>query len=230
MIEFILINDSKEEKRHNKELIEKEMMNYDYEYQVVEEETKHSTFKVYIIDDSTRKRDAIKQIKEIRKKDWVSMILITTIERNIADILSLHCMPVDIILKDREYDKYLIRGIRNSIHNLHERPNQLRFEYKKSIYHIPLDNIVYIEKCKEEKNCTIHTEKENYYITRSIHQLEEELKENFVKVNRSQLVHRDAILQFNRKDNKITLNKLEIQIEVSRERKKEIIDFLRNVE
>lgn len=227
MIEFII----KEEKAYTKvveKIIEQVMMKTDDEYEISEEMSKDTQYKIYIFEYN---KESKKIIQEIRKRDWASMIIVTTdTEKKVRDIITLRIMPVDIIIKDRDYEKYLCYAISNSLRNIKERKDILSFEYKNVVYNIPMHTILYIEKAKEENKCLIHTNEKDYLIQGNIAEIAKKTSYKYIKCSRSHLINIEQVISYNKKENIITFANKEIFQNVSRNFKKEIISHLRKVE
>lgn len=227
MIEFILLTT---EDKKIKTIIEKVLIQKDYEYSINNKikDLSNNKFMIYIIE-TTKENE--KKIMDIRKKDWSSMIIvITDNKRKIKELLEKRLLLVDIILKDQEFEKYLTRAIKISINNYEQRPNTLKYEYKKVYYQIPYNKIKIIEKCKEDKKCRIITEEKEYYIPYHLKEIEKLLPKDFIKVNRSTLINKNEILFYNSKENKIIFLDETEYYEISRGQKKEVINQLRKVE
>lgn len=228
MIEFRI--EEEEDYIRVKNIIQKVMMKEDYEYRIKEEKEKISdTYKIYILNIENEKNK--NRIERIRAKDWASMIIVTTKKKELVpDLLKRGWLLVDVILKEKEYEYLLERAIRISIQNYKQRPNMLKYEYKNSLYNIPIREIKYIEKRKEEKKCRIVTTNGEYEIAKSIMELEQELKQRMIKTSRSCLINKDQILSYHKRENKITFQDKTTYTNISRNQKKEIIDSLRKVE
>ena len=206
MIEFRI--EEEEDYIRVKNIIQKVMMKEDYEYRIKEEKEKISdTYKIYILNIVTTKKKEL--VPDLLKRGW---------------------LLVDVILKEKEYEYLLERAIRISIQNYKQRPNMLKYEYKNSLYNIPIREIKYIEKRKEEKKCRIVTTNGEYDIAKSIMELEQELKQKMIKASRSCLINKDQILSYHKRENKITFQDKTTYTNISRNQKKEIIDSLRKVE
>lgn len=234
MIEFIIADSNKEFREKNKRMIENILMNKDYKYKITIEDDcknrnqKKDSFRVYVLEENKKNE---KWIDTIREKDWSSMIIVTTDNPSrIKEIIEKRWMLIDIIIKDKEYEKYFKRAIKISLNNYEERPNTLKYEYKNTYYNIPISKIKYIEKCKEDKRCRIETIDETYYISRNLSNLEKELPDSFIKSNRSCFINIKNVLSYNNKQNIITFMDGSTYLEVSRSSKKELINKLRKVE
>ncbi len=227
MIEFIIYEENKEYLEMTKSVIDKVMMNYDYDYNVVNYNSlqefdstipRSSKFKVYIL-----------EIRE-KQEDWQSMIILTSkTEDYKLNILEQRLMILDYLLKNSSYEKQLEKDLELSLKNYDTRPNTLKYNYKNVWYNIPLSKIIYIEKEPDSKRCIINTETATYYAAGNLCKLSEKLDKRFLKCNRSYIINLEQVEEYNTKENIITFgNKSTLNI-ISRTKRKEIIDYLRKI-
>lgn len=228
MIEFIIIENNKEYIEKYKRIITKQMLNNDYEYKISINIEKYDTdnFKVYII---SYTNDEI--IEKVRYNNWSSMLIITLDnETNICHIVNNRWMPIDIILKTYDFDKYFTRAINISLNNFLNRPNTLKYTYKNVFYNIPINEILWIQKEKEEKRCLIKTTANTYLTNESISCISNKIGNGFTKCNRSMLINNKQVREYNIKKNIIVFNNGDTYQDISRNCKKDIINYLRRVE
>lgn len=79
----------------------------------------------------------------------------------------------------------------------------------------------------KNKRSVIKTETSEYYIPLTLPKIEKILNENFIKCSRSYIININKMREYNTKDNIITLNGNLKIYEISRQKKKEIINLMR---
>ena len=152
MIDFIILEEQEFEKEKYKIIIEKTMMNYDINYNIkpfqVSDLENNKSFKVYLIEINSKK-DNIEIIEKIREEqdDWQSMIItLSNTSEYKRLILEKRLLIVDYIEKISNWDKRLMSALQICLKNFDQRPNSLKYCYKKIIYNIDYCKILYIEK------------------------------------------------------------------------------------
>ena len=238
MIDFIILEKDSFYLEKYKKMIDNVMMNYDLDYHFKiedinkKEKLNRNTFKVYIID-ITKSTEAIKYIKGIREEldDWQSLIIAfyTSLkEKQLLENQKLFIL--DYIERQKKFDIQLKRDLQICLKNYDQRPNSLKYCYKRIYYNIEYWKILYIEKEQDEKKCRIHTIEKDYYIQGCLNKLEERLDKRFLKCNRSFIVNLEQISCYDSKNNKIIFHNKEQIDAISRDRKKNIINYLRGIE
>lgn len=228
MIEFVILGQDKNLYSRIKIIIEKELMNYDYNYIISEKESSNK-YKIYIVEYINNK----KTLEKIRydNNDWSSMIIILSDDTKIPYIEKLKLMPIDIIdKKNKQLDDLLLRSIRIGLRNYDTRPKTIKYKYKTTYYNIDLKDIMYIEKEKDNKRVIIKTKEKEYLYPSTLTKIEELLDNRFIKCSRSYIINREQMQQYNTKDNIIIMKSGEQVNEISRNKKKDIINYLRNVD
>lgn len=241
MIEFIICEDEKEFVNIYKDIIEKAMMNYDieYKYNVFEgynkkwkKITTSGNFKIYILDLKTKEGSGLDAARYIREEldDWQSMIIIVTAYPEYKyEALGKRLMLVDFVSKLDSLSLRLSQAIQISMKNYDKRPNSLKYSYKKIVYNIDYQKIIYIEKEQDNKRCIIKTLEKDYYIQGNLNQIEKLLDKRFVKCNRSYIINIEQVESYNKKDNILTFKNGFQVYAVSRNKKKEILDYVRGI-
>lgn len=228
MIEFVILGQDKNLYSRIKIIIEKELMNYDYNYIISEKESSNK-YKIYIVEYINNK----KTLEKIRydNNDWSSMIIILSDDTKIPYVEKLKLMPIDIIdKKNKQLDDLLLRSIRIGLRNYDTRPKTIKYKYKTTYYNIDLKDIMYIEKEKDNKRVIIKTKEKEYLYPSTLTKIEELLDNRFIKCSRSYIINREQMQQYNTKDNIIIMKSGEQVNEISRNKKKDIINYLRNVD
>lgn len=228
MIEFVILEQNKNLYNKIKLILEKELMNYDYNYIISEKET-NNKFKIYIID-YTKKDKLLERIR-YENNDWSSMIIIISESKLISSIEKQKVMPVDIIDKENTmFEDMLLRSIKIALRNYDTRPKTIKYKYKTTYYNIDLKDIIYIEKEKESKRVIIKTKEEDYYYSSSLTEIEKILDNRFIKCSRSYIINKEQVKLYNTKENIIVLKSGDTVKEISRNKKKDLINYLRNVD
>lgn len=239
MIEFIVYDENKEYKEITTNLIEKKMMNYDYDYKItcydsykecVKSIQKSSNFKIYILDIKSRIESGLSIAKNIREKksDWQSMIILTSESQDYKLMaFDQRLMILDYLLKNNSYENNLSQTLDLALKNYDSRPNTIKFSYKNTWYNISLADIIYIEKEQDSKRCLIKTTKDAYYITGNLCKLEKRLDKRFLKCNRSYIINLEQMEEYNTKDNIIVFSNHETLNIISRPKRKEIVNYFR---
>lgn len=241
MIEFIICEDENELSVLYKDIIDKIMMNYDIDYQLNiydgynkdwKKKTTNDSFKVYILDLKTKEGTGLDAARYIREEldDWQSMIIIVTAYPEYKyEALGKRLMLVDFVSKLDNLNKRLEQAIKISLKNFDKRPNTLKYEYKKVLYSIEYQNIIYIEKEQDNKRCIIKTVKRDYYIQGNLNGVEKLLDYRFLKCSRSYIINLEQIQSYNPKSNILTFKDGTELYAVSRSKKKEIIKYVRGL-
>ena len=236
MIEFIIID---KEYKNTKEILENKLMQYDYKYKVKQfdnykkVELNTNTYKIYIIDYSNYNDFTLSIMKKIRYslKDWKSMIVVTTNNIKLKSIiLEQELMIISIIEKNKQFKDRLIENIEKALINYEKHPKTLKYIYKNINYNLNLKDIIYIEKEKDNKRCLIKTKTDIFPIQGNLSNLMTKLDKRYIKCSRSYIINAEQMLYYNKKDNIIHFKDNSYITEVSRQSKKTIINYIRNVE
>lgn len=238
MIDFIILEDELIYVHKYKNIIDKVMMNYDINYNLniydsyntkINKFIKNEEFKVYIMsyDNTKNTLEMIKYIREILD-DWESLIIIIYKDKkDKTKLLKESLFIVDYINKNKNITPKLTRSIQICLKNYDKRPNSLKYNYKNVIYNIEFNKILYIEKEQDNKRCIIKTINNNYYIPGTIKQIYKILDKRFIKSSRSCIINLEQISTYDIKNNIITFkNNIELN-SISRDNKKDIINYLR---
>lgn len=238
MIEFVIIDDNLFYINKYKLLIDKIMMNYDIEYDFVVFDKcskeilkllKQGTFKIYLLNYNNADQ-ANKLIRYIREKidDWQSLIILFYITK-VPSILSENMFITSVISKVQSLENNLLRSLQICLKNYDQRPNALRYCYKKVFYQIDYKNIIYIEKEQENKRCIIKTTSKEYYIPGTLNKIQSLLDKRFIKCSKSHIINMEQMDSYNKKDNLIRFHDgLEVAA-ISRNKRKDIINYLRGI-
>ena len=238
MIDYIILEDDLYYLNKYKNIIDKIMINYDINYNIymydkysskLIKDFNKETFKIYIIDYNKKTTEMLKYIRE-KLDDWQSLIILMF--KNIEDkkdIINKNYFIVDYIDKFNNYSNKLKRSINICLRNYDQRPNSLKYSYKRVVYNIEYRNILYIEKEQDNKRCIIKTPERNYYIPGTLNRMEELLDNRFIKCSRSYIINIEQIESYDMKNNTIYFKNGVLVSAVSRDKKKDIINMLRKV-
>ena len=241
MIDFIIVEDNFSYLFKYKTIIEKVMMNYDIEYDMtiydkysssMKTFLKKEKFKIYLISYSERKKskELIEYIRE-ELDDWQSLIILFYEKaEDITELEKESLFLIDVISLQKDFSNKLKRALQICLKNYDQRPNTLKYCYKKVFYNIEYWKIIYIEKESETKRCQIKTIDKSYYIPGCLSQLEKSLDNRFMKCNRSYIINLEQVESYNSKDNSIVFKNEEILNTISRDKKKDIINYFRGLE
>lgn len=237
MIEFVILEDNLSYLHKYKKIIDKVMMNYDIEYEMIvfdkySKETQNflekEIFKIYLLsyEKAKKTQEMIEYIRE-KQNDWQSlMILIENKEEIRTDT---NYFLLDTLSKQTDFMERLKRDIQISLSHYDQRPNTLKYCYKKVFYSIEYWKIIYIEKEQDTKKCIIKTMDNTYPIQGGLSTIGKRLDNRFLKCNRSYLINLEQIESYNPKTNVITFkNKEELDI-VSRDKRKEVMNYFRGL-
>lgn len=242
MISFAICEDEKILARKYKREIDKFMMKYDIDYNCyyfsgyddVWEAfvRKNKGFKVYLLDIKTAKGSGLDAARIIREEynDWASMIMIITAYQEYKyDALSKRLMLVDFINKLDECEERLQEDLHICLSNYDDKYNAIKYKYKNTDYNIELRQINAIEKEPDSKRCVLKTTYGEYFIQGTLSEVLNKLDNRFRKVHRSQAINIYQILSYNQKTNVITFKDKTSTKLVSREKKKEVVNYARGI-
>lgn len=229
MIEFNLFT---KETQKIKNIIDKTMIMYDYNYRVINNDSiktiTNDIYKIYIIDFELYNHNDINILKKIRyiENDWKSMIIVRTNNKEIFNMISEYMIIQIVDLNN----KYLKEGIIKSINNYDQHPKTLKYKYKSTHYNINLKDIIYIEKEIDNKLCNIYTQNDCFPILISLTKIMKKLDKRFIKCSRSYIINLEQMIFYNKKENIIMFKNNKTVNEISRNKKQTIINYFRNVE
>lgn len=239
MINFIVCEDEDILLKKYKRKIDNFMMNYDVDYKIHEYKgytdkwkeyaQKEDGFKIYLLDIKTEQGSGIDAARLIREEydDWNSMIMIiTSYTQYKYEALAKRLMLVDFV---DNCDKQLKDALFICMKHYDKRPKILKYSYKNMIYNLEYRQILYIEKELDSKRCKIVTIHGNYFIQGTINHVYTLLDNRFAKCSRSAIVNLEQIESYDVKDNVITFKNKVTMDTISRDKKKEIADYVRGV-
>ena len=242
MINFVICEDEKILSNKYKIEIEKFMMNYDVEYNIhifdgygkdwLDFAKKDNSFKIYLLDIKTPKGSGLDAARLIREEfdDWVSMIMIiTSFAEYKYDALGKRLMLVDFINKLDNCEERLKQALIICMKNHDNRHKTLKYIYKNTAYNIELRHILSIEKEQESKKCTINTLHGKFFIQGSLKDIMKKLDNRFLKISRGAIINLEQVQSYNIKENKLKFKDGTTNASVSRDKKKEVMNYVRGV-
>lgn len=240
MIEFIIYNENKEINKIIEQEIDKQMINTNIDYKTnyyyefnnnLKNNINNNNFKIYILNQTNISKSGLEIAKYIReeKDDWKSIIIfISKTNEYKLNILTKRLFVLDYILID-DIKTELNKLIKICLKNYDTSPNELKYKYKGINYNILFKEIIYIEKEQDNKRCIIHTKDKKYYIQSTLTKLMTKLDDRFIKSSRTYIINIEQVRRYNIKNNIIEFDDKTQIYEVSRDKKKEIIDKLRRI-
>ena len=240
MINFIICEEDSSYIDIYKEIIDKIMMNFDIEYNFhifksyndkwKTTTTQENGFKVYIMAMKAKRGSGLDAARYIREEldDWQSMIIMISAYLDYKyEALGKRLMLIDYISKYDNIKQRLSEAIKISIKNYDRRPKALKFIYKKTFYNIEFRKILYIEKEQDNKRCICRTIEGNYYISGNLLTVSKMLDSRFLQICRSIIINLEQIESYNAKLNIITFKNKEELNAISRNKKKDIVKYIR---
>ncbi len=199
MINFIVLEDNPHHRKKAKDIIFNYMMKNKYEFDILffERETdtfielveNHDSNYIYILDFELPNTTAIEVARRIRKKDWISPIIIFTVNGGMAyDTFKQRLQILDFVNKQFEAEKNLHELFDICLKQLNVREN---FKYKigKVDYSIDFDKILYIYKDTVERKSVIVTDKNEYKVSLNLIKVKEMLNDDFVFTHKACIVN-----------------------------------------
>lgn len=236
MIDYIILEEDLKYLEKYSRTIEQVMMNYDLEYQITYI-NKYNTinkkffqtdfFKIYIID-TKNQENSQQMIEYIRETldDWQSLIIMMQSNKN-NNINHRNFFILDTILKNSHLECQLKRDLQICLKNYDQRPNSLKYTYKKTNYILEYRNIIYIEKEQDNKRCIIKTNNNKYYIQGNLKTVKKLLDNRFFQSSRSFIINLEQVERFDTKNNMIYFKNKQKKDVLSRTNKKEFLRMIR---
>lgn len=177
---------------------------------------KKKNFKIYIL--SSKSLNEVHKIAEnIRNNgDFISQIII------ISNIKNERLINDFLILSYIDYSCYSDSKLINALetaYSITTKSNSFNFTYNKTIYRIPLKDILYIEKENNSNKSIIHTKNKKYYINSTIKEIDKKINYvKFIKTHRSCIVNLNNVIKYDYNNNIICFKDKQIDL-VSRDKR-----------
>lgn len=208
MLEFILVDDEKEMRDKERQVINDVLLKTDIAYEIKEfssltKELKSvinsNNPKVYILDiDLNSKVNGLDIGKYIRNYDWDSELLyITSHDRMFEKVFRNIYKVFDFIEKFDSMEERLANDLKQIIL---KKWDKKKFIYSNSrvTFEIFLDDILYLYRDTVERKIAIKTVNGNVFlVNKNINQIIEELDERFIQVHRSCIVNKNRVNVYN---------------------------------
>ena len=199
MINFIICDDEKAIVDSVKGIISKIMFKTNTEYKVHQFYNYDKKFneiikmdlenKIYILDIEVGNKSGLDVAKEIRNKDWNSIILILTAHNELEYIAyRSKILLFDFISKFELYDKQMTDAIKQCV-NAIMLDDKLNVRVDRKYEQIKFDNILYITYESYNRKLRIVTKTNEYEVNESLKSIKERLKGKFVYTHRSCIVN-----------------------------------------
>lgn len=242
MLNFILYDDEKHFLQRNKKIIDKCMMNCDYDYKCYLFDEYNDKFekviknnlglKVFLLDIEGKNKSGLDIVHLIREKydDWCSVIIMITNHNEFKyDALSNRLYLMDFINKLDNWEELLTEDIKRIVSSYTNCSDCLTYEFNHSLKRIEFKNIIYIEKEKDSKKCIIHTLYGDHPIGGTICEVLEKLDSRFIKTSRSTIINIKQVSEYDKANNEIFFLNGETTTDISRLFKKEVIKHVNRI-
>lgn len=185
--------------------------------------------KIYILDIEVPGKNGLELARKIRKNgDWTSPIIIVTSHEEFKQVgYTAKILMLNFITKNKELEKDLGETLEVALEiNLCNKA--LCYTSKGEMYHIPYQDILYIEKNINDNNCNVITKNNTYNIRDTIIDLEKKLSDdiNFVKTHRSCIINLKNVKHIDFENNIIEFSNKKTNL-LSRSHKKILKDKMR---
>ena len=190
MINFVIVDDNKSQRKIISNIVLKSMMRNKLEFNIHEYDDYTNELKeylkndngdtVYILDLELPNGDGIDIAREIRNKyeNWSSPIIIITVHTSLYyEVYKQRLQILDFIAKSIDVEKNLSENIDICLKMLNKE-RIYRYTYKGTDYTINLNNIDYIQR--EGRQVKIVTNNDNYYQNTSISEIKKNLPAYFI--------------------------------------------------
>lgn len=229
-MEFVICDDEKVFRSNIRRVIDKVLMNLEYDYDVIEfskfdpsfkKKIQESTHKIYILDIEIK--DSISGIdiaRKIRENDWESIIIFVTSHNELGyQALKARIMLLDFISKYDDFENNLESILRKSLSLINSKKT-IKFDSEGTSYIIHLSDILYIEKDTVDRKCIIKTTYNEILVNKTLNYMIQNLDDRFYLSHRSCLINTDKIRKIDWKNSVIYFESGISTSLLSRDRKK----------
>lgn len=235
-MKFVVYDDHKE----FRDTIESIIKSLNYEDSIIElyskydeklkEEIKNDQKKIYILDiEVPNSISGLELARKIRMTDWKSVIIMVTSHNELGyEALKSQIMLLDFISKfSPTWKTNLKNTIKKAMNKTKEIP-VLILETPNMIYRIYTDDILYILRDQVERKCKIKTINDEIYFPKSIKEFSALLDDRFFLSHRSCYINLKQVKKVDFKKLRIYFNNGEFIDYLSRDKKKELKEYVRN--
>lgn len=229
-MEFVICDDEKVFRSNIRRVIDKVLMDQEYDYDVIEfskfdpsfkKKIQESTHKIYILDIEIK--DSISGIdiaRKIRENDWESIIIFVTSHNELGyQALKARIMLLDFISKYDDFENNLESILRKSLSLINSKKT-IKFDSEGTSYIIHLSDILYIEKDTVDRKCIIKTTYNEIVVNKTLNYMIQNLDDRFYLSHRSCLINTDKIRKIDWKNSVIYFESGISTSLLSRDRKK----------
>lgn len=229
-MEFVICDDEKVFRSNIRRVIDKVLMDQEYDYEVIEfskfdpsfkKKIQESTHKIYILDIEIK--DSISGIdiaRKIRENDWESIIIFVTSHNELGyQALKARIMLLDFISKYDDFENNLESILRKSLSLINSKKT-IKFDSEGTSYIIHLSDILYIEKDTVDRKCIIKTTYNEIVVNKTLNYMIQNLDDRFYLSHRSCLINTDKIRKIDWKNSVIYFESGISTSLLSRDRKK----------
>ncbi len=239
MLRFVICEDNKQYQEKISVIINKTMMQYNFEYKIskfteynedlskiIKNDTEQ---KVYILDIELPEISGLEIASEIREDDLESSLIFLTIHPEFQnDIFYSRLLAIDYIYKGKLWQERFEETIIYTIKSIDKR-RVLSFDFNYNSYRLPIKKILYIEKVQDNPKCKIVMEDGSIYeINKTISNLVDILGPSFYQSHKSCIVNIEQIKKINYSDSTITFNNGQTVYLLSSRNKKGIREYVAN--
>lgn len=229
-MEFVICDDEKVFRSNIRRVIDKVLMDQEYDYEVIEfskfdpsfkKKIQESTHKIYILDIEIK--DSISGIdiaRKIRENDWESIIIFVTSHNELGyQALKARIMLLDFISKYDDFENNLESILRKALSLINSKKT-IKFDSEGTSYIIHLSDILYIEKDTVDRKCIIKTTYNEIVVNKTLNYMIQNLDDRFYLSHRSCLINTDKIRKIDWKNSVIYFESGISTSLLSRDRKK----------
>ena len=237
MIEFVIYDDQKEFCQKVEDTVEKVLEDSESEHTVRTFTSYNEEFediinqnmasKIYILDiDVPNSVSGIDVARQIRKKDWDSIIILVTAHVEYGyEALKAQIMLLDFICKQNDCDNNLVKTLKKAIHKIDDK-KVLVFEFNGMTNRVYTDDILYIKRDSIDRKCIIQTTYNQIFVNRNLSDFIDELDSRFYLSHRSCLVNTEKIKTVDWRSNIIYFDNNEYTDYLAREKRKGLKEYV----
>ena len=235
MINFIIVDDNKLQRKRNSNIILKSMMKNkmefntlefdDYNKQLISIISNNSLDKIYILDIELPSHDGVEIAREIRYKydDWTSPIIILTVHSSLYyEVYKQRLQILDFISKSDSVDDLLSLSIDVCLRMLNKE-KVYRYTYKSVDYAINFNHINYIQR--DGRKIRIVTTNGDYYQNISVNQIKDKLPNHFVLSSKGIIINMKNVKKIDWQNYNVVFNDELKGYLVSKSHRKEIESY-----
>lgn len=218
MVNFFVCDDNENFLNKINNIVNNYMMKNDYDFKVnlykkIDDKLKNDSsrikgFKIYILDIEIEEESGLEFSRIIREEqgDWNSIIVLITAHNELKyEALGKRLYIFDFISKYDGYTKILNDDLDKIIKVYENRERKLIYKDERIIKILDFQDITLIEKEKNSNKVKIYTESKTIEIGESISSIYKRLDNRFIKLNRSIIVNKDKICEYNLEEGTVLL-------------------------